>query len=166
MPFELSALVMGSSTIAAQTATLSLVGTGAAAYSSYQQGEYAEGMGKYNAKVYAAQAESLEKAGEHETREERIEKRRLLAKQLVSFGGGGVVPSAGTPQKIMTRTGAEMERDIGMTQYGYDIAGSQARSKGKIARSYGKSQKRASLWQSGSTVMTGAARAIDYRYNI
>ncbi len=190
MPFTIAAVVAG--TTAASTATVggaafvgatsawgtaaitagtiaadvALISGGMSAYGSYQQGQYAEDTGKYNAKVYAAQAESLEKAGEHETREERIEKRRLLARQLVSFAGGGVVPSAGTPQKIMTKTGAEMERDIGQLQYGYDIAGSQARGRGRIAKSYGKSRKRASLWQSGSTVMSGAARAYDYRFNV
>ena len=166
MPFEMSALVMGSSTIAAQTATVALAGAGLSAYSSYQQGQYAEDMGEYNAKVYAAQAESLEKASEHETREERIEKRKLLAKQLVSFAGGGVVPGAGTPLKIMSKTAGDIERDISMTQYGYGLEASQARSKGRYAKSYGKSRKRASLWQAGTTVMTGAARAYDYRYNV
>lgn len=147
-------------------ADIGLTGAGLSAYGTYQQGQYAEDIAKYNAKVYADEAASAEKAGEYETREERIEKRRLLARQLVSFAGGGVVPGTGTPLKIMSATGAEMERDIGLTQYEYGLAGSRARSKARYARYIGKTRKRAAMWQTGTTVMTGASRFLDYRYNV
>lgn len=140
-----------------------LASTGMSAFGSYQQGKYTEDMAEYEAQVYRAEAESIKETGKYETRQERIEKRRLLARQLVSFAGGGVVPGAGTPLKIMTKTGAEMERDISWTQYEYKLAESQTRSKARYAKYSGKSRKRAALWQSGSTVMTGAARVMDSR---
>jgi len=156
-------LFVSGATLAAETA---IIAAGMSAYGTYQQGKYAEEMGEYNAKVYAAEAESIEQAGEYEEREARIEKRKLLARQLVSFAGGGVVPSAGTPLKIMQATGAEMEKDIGLQKYEYGLAGSQARSKARYAKYSGKVRKRAAMWQTGTTVLTGASRFLDYKYNV
>lgn len=159
-------LVMPALTAGMLAADIGLAATGLSAYGTYQQGQFAEDMGEYNAKVYAAEAESFKEAGEYETREERIEKRKLLARQLVSFAGGGVVPGVGTPLKIMSRTGYEMERDIGMTQHEYGLAGSRAKSRARYSRYSGRSRKRAAMWQTGSTVLTGASRFLDYKYNV
>jgi hypothetical protein len=136
----------------------------AAVVSTYKQGQYAEDVGRYNMEVAQAEAESTELASEYETREQRIEKRKLLARQLVSFAKGGVVPSAGTPLRIQEQTSADIERDIKTTQYGYGLAGQQALSRGYLEKSYGIQRKRQSRWMTGSTILTGAGRALDYRY--
>jgi hypothetical protein len=52
-----------------------------------------------------------------------------------------------------------------MTKYGYDLYGQQALSRGRLEKSYGKQRKRSSRWMAGSTALTGAGMALDYRYN-
>ena len=147
-------------------ADAAILASGISAYSTLQQGQFAAGMADYNAKVMAQEAESTEEAGEYETRDMRREKRMLIAKQLTSFAKGGVVPSAGTPLNLGAKTAGLAEMDIRMTQYGYGLSASQALSRGRIEKAYGKSQKRASRWQAGTTLLTGASQAGRMVYRI
>ena len=157
---------MSGITAGSVAADVAIAGSAYSGYSTYQQGKAAEDAGKYNMQVSQAEAESIEKASEYETREARIDKRKLQARQLVAFAKGGVVPSAGTPLKIQQQTGADYERDIGMTQYGYGIAGQQTLNKGYMDYQYGKQRKRSSRWMAGSTILTGAGRALEYWSNV
>jgi hypothetical protein len=150
---EMAAAAALEATIA--TVTAASVG----AYSSIQQGKAAEQAGKYNAELAARQAENIKEASEYEEREARIEGRKLRARQLVQFAKGGVVPGAGTPLLVQEETAARTERDIMLQKYGYGQQYVRSLSEAKMQRMMGKSKSRASRWQAGSSLLTGAYRA-------
>jgi len=166
MPFTIAAAASTTAEVTAATVAADAAITAAAlsAASTIQQGQYAEKVGEYNMQVAQQEAESAKVASEYETREQRIEKRKELARQLVLAAKGGVVPSAGTPLTIRSQTAADYETEIGKTQYGYSLAGQQAISQGLLEKSYGRQKKRASRWQAGSTALTGAGMGLNYRY--
>ena len=131
---------------------------GISAYSSIQQGKYAEQQGKYQQELALREAEITKEASEYEERESRREARRLKEKQLVQFAGGGVVPSTGTPLKVISDTQAEMEMDIGLQKYGYGLQAGRLRSRAEMEEKLGKSRKRASRYYAGTSLATGAYR--------
>ena len=138
-------------TIAAYTAAAAAAVT---AYSSIQQGRYAEQMGKAQAGLYGQEAESIDKATEFEEREMRVEGRKLRARQLLQ--SGGTVPGTGTNLLVGIETVKDVEKDIHTMKYGYGLQRRQAYSQAALARMSGKSQKRASRWNAGSSLLTGA----------
>ena len=169
MPFAATAYIGYQTTAAVMTAAIAdaaLIAAGLSAYSSVQQGKFAQQTAEYEAKVYQQEAESIKAGAEYETREMRREKRQLLASQLVAQAKGGIVPGAGTPLELRSKTAADIERDILLTQFGYGLAESQALSRAGMAKVYGKTQRRASLWQAGITLATGGAQALAYKYRI
>ena len=151
-------------TTATTASTASTVATYAAiaaasvgAYSSIQQGKQAEAMGKYQAGLYGQEAESTDKAMEFEERDMRVEGRKLRARQLLQ--SGGTVPGTGTNLLVGAETAKDVEKDIHTMKYGYGLQKRQAYSQAALARMRGTSQKRASRWQAGSSLLTGAYRA-------
>ena len=156
------ATVQGTAT-AAQAATVAataaMAAGGTSAYMSYQQGRAAEQEGKYNAELAAREAESVKEASAYEERESRIEGRQLRARQLLQFTKGGVVPGTGTPLLVGAHTAAKTEQNIAMQKYGYGLQESRSMSQAKLYKMMGKSKSRASRWQSGQSLLTGAYRA-------
>ncbi len=131
---------------------------GVSAYSSLQQGKFAEQMGERNAALLEQEAESIGKASEFEERETRIEGRKIRARQLLQFAKGGVVPTTGTPSVVGQQTMVDIEKDIKLRKYGYGLQKSRTKSKAKLARLEGRAASRASAWQAGSSLLTGAYR--------
>ena len=153
------AVVQGTAT-AAQAATVeAIAAAGTSGYMAIQQGRAAEQEGKYNAELAAREAESVKEASAHEERESRIEGRQLRARQLLQFTKGGVVPGTGTPLLVGAQTAAKTEQNIAMQKYGYGLQQSRSMSQAKLYRMMDKSKSRASRWQAGSSLLTGAYRA-------
>ncbi len=154
---------LGATTIgmtAAQAATnAALIAAGVGTYSSIQQGEIAEQTGKYNAELATRDAQTIKEASAFEEREARVEGRKLRARQLLQFAKGNVVPSGGTPLLVQEETAARTARDITLQKYGYGLQYSRSMSQAKLSRMMGKSKSRASRWQAGSSLLTGAYRA-------
>ena len=161
MPTALIATVGGTAT-AAQAATVAataaLATGGVMAYSSIQQGKFQEEMGEYNAALARREAESVEEADEFEQRETRAEGRRIRARQLLQWTGGGLVPT-GTYEEISMKTKADIEKDIKLQKYGFGLQKSRTLSRGKLEKQKGKYARRAGTWQAGTSLLTGAYRA-------
>lgn len=160
MPFLVTALaapgtLYGAGAIAADVA---LVAAGTSAYSQYQQGKFQKEMGEYEAGLAKQEAESVKEAGEFEQRETRAEGRRIRARQLLQWTGGGLVPT-GTYEEISMKTQADIEKDIKLQKYGFGLQYSRTLSRGKLARKKGKYASRAGAWQGGTSLLTGAYRA-------
>ena len=149
----------GTSTATTVAAYAAIAAAGVGAYSSIQQGRAAEEAGKFQAGLAAQEVEDLDVAKEFEERDLREEGRKLRARQLLQFAKGGVVPGTGTPLIMAEDTAEQVERDIGRMKYGYGLQQRRALSRGALARAEGKSQKRASRWSAGSSLLTGAYRA-------
>ena len=158
-------MTAAAATMTTVAADAAIIAASVSAYSTYQQGKYAEQMGEYNLQAAQSEAESAEVSSEYETRKKQIEGRKLLARQLVSYAKGGVVPSAGTPLKMQEQTAVDIRRDIEETRYGYQLYGKQVLSRGYMDKWYGKQQKRASLWSAGATALSGAGTALYYGQN-
>jgi len=156
------AFISGTAT-AAETATVAattaIAAAGTSAYMSYQQGKTTEQQDKYQAALAEREAETVKEAGEYEERQSRIEGRQLRARQLLQFAKGGVVPSTGTPLLVGGKTAADTTRNISLQKYGYGLQYTRSMSQAKLYRMMGKSRSRASRWQAGSSLLTGAYRA-------
>ena len=129
------------------------------AYSALQQGKAAEQAGKFQAELAAQDVAAIDTESEFEQRDLRVEGRKLRARQLLQFAKGGVVPGTGTPLLVAEDTAAEGEKDIGRQRYGYGLQKRSAYARGSLAKREGKSAKRASRWQAGSSLMTGGYQA-------
>lgn len=145
--------------VAAIAADVAVLAAGASAYSSIQQGKFAEEMGEYNAALAQQEAESIEEKGEFEERETRAEGRRIRARQLLQFAKGGVVPTTGTPLITSQKITTDVEKDIRLQRYGFGLQYSRALSRGRKAKREGRAASRASAWQAGSSLLTGTYRA-------
>lgn len=142
---------------AATTAALAAAGT--SAYMSVQQGRAYEKQGEFQAELAEREAQTVKEAGEYEERQSRVEGRQLRARQMLQFAKGGVVPGTGTPLLVGGQTAADTARSITLQKYGYGLQHTQSMSQSKLYRMMGKSRSRASRWQAGSSLLTGAYRA-------
>ena len=129
------------------------------ATSAIQQGKIAAGAAKFNEELAQREVESIETTQEFEERDLRVEGRKLRARQLLQFAQGGVVPGTGTPLLVGEETALDVERDIQRQRFGFGLQKSRARSRGRLEKFKGKAATRASRFQAGSSLLTGAFRA-------
>jgi len=147
-----------STTAATYAAYAAIAAVGTTAYMSYEQGRVARQQGEFQAKLAEREAKTVKEASEYEERASRIEGRQLRSRQLVQFAGGGVVPSVGTPLLVAEETAAQIQRNITLQKYGYGLQRTRFMSQAKLQRMMGRSKSRASRWQAGSSLLTGAYR--------
>lgn len=155
MPVSATAATVTATTLAADAAIATAVMSG---MSYSQQARTQRQQGKYQSAFAQREAEITAEASEHEEREARRDAKKLREKQLVQFAGGGVVPSIGTPLKVIKDTQAEMEADIGLQKYGYGLQAGRLRSRAEMERRLGRSKSRASRYMAGTSLATGAYR--------
>lgn len=155
MPVSATATTVTATTLAADAAIATAVMAG---MSYSQQARSQRQQGEYQSQLAQREAEITAEASEHEEREARRDAKKLRAKQLVQFAGGGVVPSTGTPLKVISDTQAEIEADIGLQRYGYGLQAGRLRSRAEMERRLGRSKSRASRYKAGTSLATGAYR--------
>jgi len=136
-----------------------LAGAGVSAVSAIQQGKVAKQAAEFNAALAGQEAESIGDTQEFEERETRVEGRKLRARQLLQFASGGVVPGVGTPLLVGEETAQDVEKDIGFQRFGFGLQRRQALSRQQLEKRKGKAATRASRFQAGSSLLTGAFRA-------
>lgn len=113
---------------------------------------------KYNAALALKEAEAIRRAGEHETEQEKEEARKLKSRQLVGLAKTGVIPTAGTPLSLLAETEYNIQKELRIIGSQYGISGGRARSEAELQRMFGRGKTRASRYQIGSTLLTGAYR--------
>lgn len=155
MPVSATAATVTATTIAADAAIATAVMSG---MSYSQQASTQRQQGKYQQQLALREAEITAEASEHEEREARRDAKKLREKQLVQFAGGGVVPSVGTPLKVISEEQARYEADIGLQRYGYGLTRGRLLSKAQMEKRLGRSKSRASRYYAGTSLATGAYR--------
>lgn len=146
-------------------ATLSAIGTGVSAYSSYQSGKAQQAAANYNAKLAENEALAAEQATRAETQRMRTQAKRTSASQRASYAKSGAVISEGTPLITMAEQAGEMELDILNTQRtGYNSA-QASRNQAKLYKYTGKQAASAGTIGAGASLLTGSANTIS-QYNM
>ncbi len=154
-----------------------IVGAGMQAYGQYQAGKAADIEGKnaqkianYNALVAEENARAAQAAATAEIQAKRAEDDRLKARQRVAFAASGV-QMAGTPSILLEAQAADMELENLMIRHRGTVQAnsfmSEAagwRMQGQAARNAGKNSRIVSLYQAGSSLLTGASSAATMKY--
>jgi hypothetical protein len=139
------------------------------AYGQYQQGqaaaaegEAAQGMAEYNAKLQEREAQQIEAKTAYDQRREAAAADRRMSSLRAGFGASGIVSTEGTPLLIQATQAAESEMDNLMIGYeGQQQAqasrsgASLSRLEGDIARQKGRNQRTGSFIGAGSTLLSG-----------
>jgi hypothetical protein len=111
-----------------------------------------------NARISEADAAAAENKAAYDETLHRERVRKILSGQRAAIGKSGVTME-GTPLLALEETAKAGELDALAIRYGGDVEASRSRSQAAIERQAGKTAKRASYFQAGSTLLTGGARA-------
>jgi len=125
-------------------AIMMIAGVLISAYGQYESARQQEKWAEYNAALSKHEAEI-------ETQRMEREKLKLLSRQRAAYSKAGV-QLTGTPLEVMEETAKEVERDILLTRYSGAIGSKAYQARGAMARQRG-------MWEAGSTLLTGGARA-------
>jgi hypothetical protein len=134
---------------------LLLAGIGLSAYGQYQAGEEANAVAKYNQQVKEREAQAAEQRAMIQSRKQAQESARTMSRLRAGLGASGAVTTAGAPLAILGEQAKQNE--LQNLEIGYEGAQQAAglRSEGEMIRREGKTARRASRIQAGSTLLTG-----------
>jgi len=159
------------------------------AYGYYSQGRAEKQAADYNARMAEYQAKAAERQAkwaeynaalaqqeaEKKARKKELERERLLARQRAKYGKSGV-QLEGTPLLVMEETGRLLDEDIADILYGgeleaynyrmhaqtYRTGAGMLEAKAGLRRFEGDAGLRAGTLMAGTTLLTGATRAVRY----
>lgn len=143
----------------------------------YEAGKAAEAKAKsegawreYNAQIAERESRETQVAAAYEESKLRKGGERLKARQKVLYAKAGVTPE-GSPLDVMEQTAAELEKDALMIRRGgqlgyqrFTAAAGLERMMGRSALLRGREKRRASLWGTAATGLTGASQ-LGYQYS-
>lgn len=96
----------------------SMVAGGAySAYSSYEQGQNAQALARYNAQQQQGQNQYALQASAAKSLAERTQNEKILAQQEGAYAASGVVVNSGSPLLVKTKQAALLERKALLTDY-------------------------------------------------
>lgn len=128
-----------------------------AAYSQYQQGQYAEKMGEYNAKVSEMKAADAIKQGGMAEEQQRARVRQVMGAQRAEMGASGMQADTGSFGDILADTAKYGELDAltarsnAMRQaWGFQQEAEGSRSEGLMASRAGKMNAFGTLLTTGA----------------
>lgn len=134
-------------------------GTAYSAYSSYEAGQNANAIARYNAQQQQAQNEYVLKATAAKSLAEREENQKVLAQQEAAFAAGGVVVNEGSPLTVRAKQAALLERLALNTDYEGGIA--YRTGSGQVTQDLmeGEAAKQAGNLNAVGTLLAGAGNA-------
>lgn len=146
------------------------VGGGMEAYGQYQQGQAAAAEGRqarklseYNARVSEMQAAEAQNKALYEANLQRRRTRALIGSQRAGLSAAGVSLDTGTPLSFLEETAANAEADAQMilregliNRQSFESQAFLDRIQGRVAEAKGRNARKASIWKSGSTLLTTA----------
>lgn len=138
---------------------MAAIGAGVTVHGQIQQGKSQSAMASYNAKLARRNAGIARENAEYEARQKRRETARLIGRQRILYGKAGVIME-GSPLAVIEETAAQGEKDALMIERGYAQQGSSYLSQAKLTRMRAANYKRQGYSQAGSTLLTGAGKAI------
>jgi hypothetical protein len=119
------------------------IGTGVSAYSSYEQGQNAAAMDRYNAAQQAAQNQNQLQASAQKALAERQNNERAAAQSEALYAASGVVTNSGSPLTVQAKNASRREMKALDTDY-----------EGAMADRYGQSQITSDNMQAAYSVQT------------
>lgn len=140
-------------------AVTTMLASGVSAYSQIKQGEQAEGVGKYNARVAEQQATSARQAAAADAETKRRQLERVLGAQRARFGASGIIPSEGSPLLVMMQSEEEAALDVARVKYGGEAQGYGLESEARLQRFRGKALKRQSYLGATGAILQGVSSA-------
>lgn len=156
--------VCGSMSIA-EPVTLALIGiglgaagTGISAVGSIQQGKSAKAAGEFNARVAENDAMSARQQAEFDVERIRDVNRRISGSQAAAITKSGVKIS-GSSSDVMYDSSVQGELDVMSRLFQGRSIAEREYSRAKLSRFQGSQQKKASQFQAGASILTGAGQA-------
>ena len=128
------------------------------------EGASAERIAQYNAALKDREATALRQRASFEQKRQAEAAARTKSSLLARLAASGTVPDAGTSLLLQTEQAAELELENLLIGYGGETMAQRAeyeavglRKEGELAKRRGKSARKASYFQAGSTLLTGFA---------
>lgn len=137
----------------------SVVGTGVAAYSAYQQGKAQQGLANYNAAVNEQAALDTQRDGRIAAQQTRAQNRKQLARTRALYAKAGVVVGTGTPLLVQVEQAGELEMRALEVQQQSNAQAAQLRQQAAFDRVGGSVAKRAGTLNTAATILQGASSA-------
>ena len=151
-------------TLAAAMPYLAIGGLGMGVMGTLQQGRQEQQWYNYNAALDIQRAGQEREAAGYEAGLHRKAGRELLEEQRAGYAAAGVT-ERGTPGIVGEKTAEQIEIDA----LAIERAGAQrsqyAMSQAKMSKMRGKAAKRASMWQAGSTLLSGGSNIYQTWYS-
>lgn len=138
------------------TGALSLIGTAASAFGSYQQGKAEKATAEANAQIYEAQARNIQEqqkivAGQYRT------KANVLRGQAVTSAARSGLKISGTTANSISQSIMQLQMDNSYEQFNLQAKRQEAYSNAALQRYQGQMAYSNGLFKAGSTVLNGAS---------
>jgi hypothetical protein len=137
---------------------IAAAGTGVAVAGQIEQAEAAEKAGKYNQAVADNNALAAQQQAKFEA--DRISKRNriILGRQKAAVAKAGILDT-GSTLDVFFDSAVEGELDRMAAIYSGQVRSGYATTQGQLARMEAESQKRASYYRAGGTLLSGTGQA-------
>lgn len=167
MSFILAALPVISSAVADALPVISAIATvgglgmsvmGGVAQAQQQREAYKaqSQAARYNQSVAEANAQAVEAAAALEEQRSRKKAQQLLGSQTAAYGKAGVTLE-GTPLEVMAQTAADVEEDILINRYNYQVQAARQRSQAGFYGYEAGRQERLAQYPVTAALMKGAS---------
>ena len=140
-------------------AIVAILGAGVSAYSQIRQGQQAEAVGRYNARVAEQQATSARQAAAADAETKRRQLDRILGSQRARYGASGVIASEGSPLLVMMQSEEEAALDVARVRYGGTAQSYGLEAEAQLQRRQGRALKRQSYLSASGTFLQGLGTA-------
>lgn len=144
-------------TMAAMAPYMAMGGLGLGIYGTLQQGRTEQDWYEYNALLDIQRAKEERVAAGYEAGLHRKAGRALLEEQKAGYAAAGVT-ERGTPSIVAERTAEEIEIDALAIERAGGQRARYAMSQAKLSKMRGRTARRASYWQAGSTLLGGGSQ--------
>ena len=144
-------------TLAAAMPYMAMGGLGMGVMGTLQAGRTEQQWYNYNAALDMQRAEQERVAAGYEAGLHRKAGRELLEEQRAGYAAAGVT-ERGTPSVVAERTAEEIEIDALAIERSGEQRAKYAMSQAKMSKTRGKAARRASMWQMGSTLLSGGSQ--------
>ena len=134
------------------------VATAVQGYSAYQQGNYANDIAKYNARVTENQATQTRNLGVQQENVQREKTAQLAARQKATFASKGFDVNTGTAADIQQSTNILGEADALRIRTNYLNQAQALDQQAALDLAQGKAKKRAGEFQFGASLLTAGGQ--------
>ena len=137
---------------------LSAVAGGVSAYSSYQQGQTADAVGRYNARLTENAATQADLEAREEIRRMRVRNRELLAQRRAQVGASGIVGFAGSPLAVLGDMAGRLELDALEQARQSESNMRRARDEASMQRKEGSLARKGAVLGAAGTLLSTAGK--------